>query len=84
MNSHVSTAEQLLARVIAYLEGLGMVITQSLSVRALELVQEALQQQEDDPYVYAMTRLPQQFALPQLDLPQLAPAINRGSIGYHK
>ena len=84
MNASLTLSEQLLARVIAYLEGLDMVVTRAASARALELVQEALSQQDEDPFAYAMERLPRQFALPQLELPPLGPPINRGSIGYSK
>jgi hypothetical protein len=84
MNAPLTLSEQLLARVIAYLEGLDMVVTRAASARALELVQEALCQQDEDPFAYVMDRLPLQFALPQLDLPPLGPPVNRGSIGYSK
>lgn len=76
--------ELLLARIIAYLEGLDMVVTPSLSIRALELVEAALAQSEVDPFVFLMQQLPEQFALPQLTLPPLAPPVHRGSIGYNK
>lgn len=76
--------ELLLARIIAYLEGLDMIITPSLSIRALELVEIALSQPDVDPFTYLMEQLPEQFALPQLELPPLAPPIKRGSIGYNK
>ena len=79
-----TTVEQLLTRVISYLEGMDMVITLPLSARALTLVQDALLQQDEEPFRYVMTRLPDQFALPQLTLPSLAPPIIRGSIGYQK
>lgn len=82
MNATLS--EQLLARVIAYLEGLDMVVTRSASVRAMEMVQEALSQQEEDPFAYVMKQMPSQFALPQLELPPLGPPILRGSIGYSR
>ena len=84
MNPPLTTVEQLLARVIAYLEGMDRVITLAVSARALELVQDALQLQDEEPFRYVMTRLPQQFALQQLNLPPLTPAINRGSIGYQR
>lgn len=84
MSAPLTLPEELLARVIAYLEGQDMVVTPAASVRALALVQEALIQQDEDPFAYVMARLPQQFALPQLDLPPLGPPINRGSIGYSK
>ncbi len=84
MNAPSTLSEQLLARVFAYLEGLDMVVTRSASVRAMELVQEALSQQDEEPFAYVMERLPRQFALPQLELPPLGPPINRGSIGYSK
>lgn len=76
--------ELLLARIIAYLEGLDMVITPSLSIRALDLVENALSQPDLDPFTYLMEQIPEQFALPQLELPPLAPPIKRGSIGYNK
>lgn len=80
----VTLCELLLARIIAYLEGLDMIITPSLSIRALELVEVALSHPDVDPFTYLMEQLPEQFALPQLELPPLAPLIKRGSIGYNK
>jgi hypothetical protein len=75
--------EQVLGRVLAYLSGTGMPLSRELSVVALKLVEEALEREEtQDVYAYIMDRLPQQFALPQLQLPPLAPPVNRGSIGY--
>ncbi len=79
----VTLCELLLARIMAYLEGLDMVITPRLSVRALELVETALAQTDVDPFVFLMAQLPEQFALPQLTLPPLAPPVHRGSIGYN-
>ncbi|MFZ5602328.1 MAG: hypothetical protein ACOY7J_07745 [Pseudomonadota bacterium] len=75
--------EQILSRVLAYLSSLGMPVTRDVSMSALRLVEEALaQEDEQDLYAWIMARLPQQFTLPQLELPPLAPPINRGSIGY--
>ncbi|NPU94483.1 MAG: hypothetical protein HPY82_21440 [Gammaproteobacteria bacterium] len=75
--------EQILSRVLAYLSSLGMPVTREVSMAALRLVEEALSQEDfPDLYAWVMARLPQQFALPQLELPPLAPPINRGSIGY--
>ena len=75
-------AEQLLARVIAYLDGMDLVVTLPLADRALVLVQESLRQQDVDPFVYVMTQLPEHFALQPLELPPLSPPLSRGSIGY--
>jgi len=82
MSTGASTVEQLLARVIAYLEGMNLVISLPHANRALALVQEALAQQEQDPFVFVMEELPRHFALQPLELPPLAPPLSRGSIGY--
>ena len=75
--------EQILSRVLAYLNSMGMPVTRDVSMAALRLVEEALAQDDDqDLYAWVMARLPQQFSLPQLELPPLAPPVNRGSIGY--
>lgn len=82
MNARVSVAEQLLGRVIAYLDGMDLVISRPLANRALVLVQEALAQQGEDPFVYVMAALPRHFALQEVALPPLAPPLQRGSLGY--
>lgn len=74
--------EQVLSRVLAYLAGMGMPVTREVSMMALQLVNEALAQDEQDLYAWVMERLPRQFTLPALELPPLAPPVNRGSIGY--
>lgn len=75
--------EQVLSRVLAYLSGMGMPVTREVSMMALQLVNEALAQDDvQDLYAWVMERLPRQFALPELELPPLAPPVNRGSIGY--
>ena len=84
MSTHATPSEQLLARVMAYLEGVQLDITPEVSSRALTLVQSALQQQDADPFAFLMDHLPRQFSLPEPELPALAPPVNRGSIGYRK
>lgn len=74
--------EQALARVLAYLRGLDIPLTVDASIAALKLVEEALAANEADLYSHIMDRLPERFALPELQLPPLAPPIHRGSIGY--
>lgn len=80
----VTLCEQLLNRIIAYMEGMGVAVDATLAIQALALVESALQQSGEDPFAYVMSRIPDTFALPQLELPPLSPAINRGSIGYLK
>jgi hypothetical protein len=84
VNTILTSTEQLLARLIAYLEGTNLAITPAVGHRALSLMQLALQQQEMDPLAFLMEQLPLQFTLPELALPPLTPPINRGSIGYYK
>jgi hypothetical protein len=74
--------EQALARVLAYLRGMDIPLTVDTSIAALKLVEEALAASEADLYGYIMDRLPERFALPELQLPPLTPPIRRGSIGY--
>lgn len=77
--------EQLVSRVLAYVAGTGLPVRRDTTIAALRLVEQALEQDAvEDVYAYVMDRLPQQFSLPQVDLPPLAPPIRRGSIGYSK
>ena len=82
MSTNANTVEQLLARVLAYLDGMDLVISLPHANRALALVQQAVGQQEQDPFVYVMEQLPLHFALQPLELPPLSPPLSRGSIGY--
>jgi len=82
MSAGPTTAEQLLARVFAYLDGMDLVIGLPHANRALQLVQQALTQQDEDPFVYIMEQLPRHFTLHPLELPPLSPPLSRGSIGY--
>ena len=82
MSTSPTTAEQLLARVLAYLDGMDLVIGLPHANRALLLVQQALAQQDQDPFVYVMEELPRHFALQPPELPPLSPPLRRGSIGY--
>ena len=76
--------EQLLSRVLAYMEGVGVIITPDIASQALALVEQALRRPDMDPFALVMQRLPETFHLPHLSLPPLAPPINRGSIGYNR
>ena len=84
MSTALTFGEELLSRLMAYLEGSDVVITSAVTNRALALVQLALQQQDIEPFTFLMEQVSQQFTLPELALPPLTPLINRGSISYRK
>ena len=84
MSTALTFGEELLSRLMAYLEGSDVVITSAVTNRALALVQLALQQQDIEPFTFLMEQVSRQFTLPELALPPLTPLINRGSIAYRK
>lgn len=80
--------EHALARVLGYLRLSGVPVTRAVMLAALQLVEEVLAETEpgaDEAGVLiarAMARVPDRFALPECDLPQVFPPLMRGSIGY--
>lgn len=77
-----TVAEQALTRVLFYLESCGLELTNEACIQALQLVQEALTANPEQPMSGVMDQLQKHFELPGLDLTQPVPPINRGSIGY--
>jgi len=76
------TAQQVLARVLAYLHSVGIVENRNVARDALQLVQEAFASDTTDLYAYVMERLPQRISLPDIHLPPSLLPVERGSIGY--
>lgn len=80
--------EHALARVLGYLRLSGVPVTRAVMLAALQLVEEVLAEGEpgaDEAGVLiarAMARVPDRFALPELELPEAFPPLMRGSIGY--
>ena len=77
-------SERALARVLAYLTGMDVPMTTETNIAALRLVEEAITMHQPDIYGYIMDRIPERFALPDVQLPPLTPPIRRASIGYGK
>jgi hypothetical protein len=77
-----SDCEHALSRILIYIRLLGLPVSREISVEALRLVEEAMQNSADDVFGYVMQRLPQRFSLPPPVIPRPMPPVNRGSIGY--
>lgn len=75
--------EHALERVLAYLRWSGITLTPAVTRAALQVVQEAIADGDDDLFERIMVRLPQRFELLQTDRVQAAPPIHRSSMGYH-
>jgi hypothetical protein len=75
-------AEQALTRVLFYLASCGLELTNDVCIQALQLVQEALTTNPEQPMSGVMDQLQKHFELPAVELAQAVPPINRGSIGY--
>jgi hypothetical protein len=77
-----SDCEHALSRILIYIRLLGLPVSREISIEALRLVEEAMQQSPDDIFGYVMQRLPHRFSLPPPSIPRPMPPVNRGSIGY--
>lgn len=75
--------ERALARALAYLEWSGLELSPAVCLEVLQLVEQVLKEQADDPMDSIMERLPAHFTLPAPDRPPVTPPLCRGSIGYH-
>lgn len=74
--------EHALARVLEYIAGTGVELTDAHTLIALQLVEEGLQSGQQDLLAWVMGEVPQRFELSPQPLPPVAPPIVRGSIGY--
>lgn len=74
--------EHALSRILEYLAVNGVELDDRQTLVALQLVEEGLASGQTDLLGWAMDELPRRFALPQQQLPRVAPPIERGSIGY--
>jgi hypothetical protein len=77
-------SEVALARVLGYLRLSGIPLTREVTRSALELVREALAQDEEpeDLLAWVMDQLPRFLALPDPPEPPPYPPIRRGSLHY--
>lgn len=74
--------QQALDRVMAYLRGYQIEPTNEVCRQALQLVDVALAEGEDDVMQRAVDKIPQFFELPEPYIPVQRPTLKRGSIGY--
>ncbi len=79
-----SLAEQTLSRVCNYLSAMGIELTRDVTTQALKLVEAGLDEEQEDPFDFVMTRIHEAFTLQYVTLPTTAPPITRGSMGFGK
>ena len=75
-------AEEALSRVYDYLSAMGIEISREVTLQVLRLVEAGLALEQEDPLRHIMSKVRENFGLPQSDLPPVAPGVIRGSMGY--
>lgn len=76
------TAENVLRRVLCYLQRAGVTLDSAVEQQALRLVAGAMALAPDDVMGACIRLLPDYFELPVGHVPPLAPPLQRGSLGY--
>lgn len=75
--------EDALGRVLAYLRGSGLTVTPASTRKALRLIEQALDEdQQANLVATVMRRLPDHFDLPAAEIPKIAPPVHHGSLHY--
>lgn len=74
--------QQALDRVMAYLRGYDIPLTNDICRTALEVVDVALAEGGEGVMERALDKIPEFFELPDIHVPPQRPQLTRGSIGY--
>ncbi len=77
-----SVAEQMLSRVCDYLSAMGVALTREVTMKALELVEAGLAEEQEHPFHFVMARVHKHFTLQNPRFPITAPPITRRSMGF--